>query len=207
MKFARYIEALQRDCPPEWRGRFLKYKELKKTLKKCQHEEKGEEPDTATEDAFFLAIARQMSSINKLFQHHADRIIASYRRSQRRPALCCFLGPKRLSHEQEARMANEAYWCRKYAKANAVALRKILKKHDKLCGNMRGRAYLQQCWRSTGIGLFLHSPLLDELKAIQAQLEARQVGLGLGRDQGRGRPSAKRTTKALTALFACGWST
>lgn len=24
MKFARYIESLQRDCPPEWRGRFLK---------------------------------------------------------------------------------------------------------------------------------------------------------------------------------------
>lgn len=55
-----------------------------------------------------------------------------------------------------------------------MALRKILKKHDKLCKNDRGRVFLQQCWCSTsadGIGLFLHSPLLDELKAVQDVLQ------------------------------------
>lgn len=25
MKFAHYIQGLERDCPPEWRGRFIKY--------------------------------------------------------------------------------------------------------------------------------------------------------------------------------------
>ena len=48
-----------------------------------------------------------------------------------------------------------------------VALRKILKKYDKLRGGQRGRNFLQHCWRLPSGGAFLHSPLLDELKAIQ----------------------------------------
>lgn len=40
-------------------------------------------------------------------------------------------------------LAQRAYWCRKYARVNAIALRKILKKHDKLCNNRRGHAFLQ----------------------------------------------------------------
>lgn len=52
--------------------------------------------------------------------------------------------------------------------ARQVALRKILKKYDKLCGGQRGRSFLQHCWQLPTGGAFLHSPLLDELKAIQA---------------------------------------
>ena len=44
---------------------------------------------------------------------------------------------------QDAALAERAYWCRKFAKANAVALRKILKKHDKCCNNTAGREFLQ----------------------------------------------------------------
>lgn len=73
---------------------------------------------------------------------------------------------------QGAKLSQDAYWCRKYAKANAVALRKILKKHDKVAGNSRGRDFLRDSWQShgrEGVGTFLHSPLLDELKAIQVR--------------------------------------
>lgn len=44
---------------------------------------------------------------------------------------------------QNSRLAQQAYWCMKFAKANAVALRKILKKHDKVARNLRGRQFLQ----------------------------------------------------------------
>lgn len=54
-----------------------------------------------------------------------------------------------------------------------VALRKILKKYDKLCGGQRGRSFLQHCWQLPTGGAFLHSPLLDELKAIQASAGGR----------------------------------
>lgn len=58
-----------------------------------------------------------------------------------------------------------------------LGLRKILKKHDKVCGGQRGRHYLQQCWRQPTGGAFLHSPLLDELKAIQVRVGRPQAGL------------------------------
>lgn len=54
---------------------------------------------------------------------------------------------------QSMELAQRAYWCRKYAKANAVALRKILKKHDKLCNNSQGKQFLQvrrQNWQWGG---------------------------------------------------------
>ncbi len=36
-----------------------------------------------------------------------------------------------------------AEWCRRYAQINSVGLRKILKKHDKMCKNKAGQNYMQ----------------------------------------------------------------
>ena len=36
-----------------------------------------------------------------------------------------------------------AEWCRRYAQINSVGLRKILKKHDKMCKNRAGQTYMQ----------------------------------------------------------------
>lgn len=33
MKYAQYLKALESDAPPEWRGKFLGYKRLKKAIK------------------------------------------------------------------------------------------------------------------------------------------------------------------------------
>jgi hypothetical protein len=51
----------------------------------------------------------------------------------------------------------------------------ILKKYDKQKGGQRGRAFLQHCWRMPAGGAFLHSPLLDELKAIQDVLQEQRI--------------------------------
>jgi hypothetical protein len=142
-------------------------------LKRCKPADQPDAPlDTEAEEAFFKELYSELEAINRDFQREADRTVAAYHRSTRGfqllccyIPLCCFSGPK-----QYAALSERAYWCRKFARGNAVALRKILKKHDKVCGNRRGREFLQQCWCSTsaeGIGLFLHSPLLDELKAVQ----------------------------------------
>lgn len=173
MKFAHYITVLERDAPPQWRGKFLLYKQLKKMLKRCKPADQQNAPlDTEAEEAFFKELRLELEAINRDFQLEADRTVAAYHRRTQglhffccAIPLCCFSGPK-----QYAALSERAYWCRKYARGNAVALRKILKKHDKVCGNRRGREFLQQCWCSAsaaGIGLFLHSPLLDELKAVQ----------------------------------------
>jgi hypothetical protein len=142
-------------------------------LKRCRPE--GAPLDEALETAFFSELQSQLAAINRYFQAEADRTVSAYQRATKGPFfLFCYIPLLRCAGPRElAAVADRAYWCRKYARSNAVALRKILKKHDKVCGNARGREFLQQCWCTTsveGIGLFLHSPLLDELKAVQAVL-------------------------------------
>ena len=44
---------------------------------------------------------------------------------------------------QAHRLAEQAHWCREYAKVNAIGLRKILKKHDKKLGNSAGQQFLK----------------------------------------------------------------
>ena len=36
MKYAQYLKALESDAPPEWRGKFLGYKRLKKAIKQLR---------------------------------------------------------------------------------------------------------------------------------------------------------------------------
>jgi len=40
-------------------------------------------------------------------------------------------------------LADDAHWCREYAKINAVALRKILEQHDRMMHNNEGQHLLQ----------------------------------------------------------------
>ena len=154
-------------------------------LKRCKPADKPDAPlDTEAEEEFFKELHSELEAINRDFQREADRTVAAFQRSTQGCQflfcfipLCCFSGPK-----QYAALSERAYWCRKYARGNAVALRKILKKHDKVCGNRKGREFLQQCWCSAsaaGIGLFLHSPLLDELKAVQDVLQQKITQLEL----------------------------
>jgi hypothetical protein len=48
-----------------------------------------------------------------------------------------------LAAQVDKKLGLEAEWCRRYANINAVALRKILKKHDKACGLSTGHEWLQ----------------------------------------------------------------
>jgi hypothetical protein len=136
-------------------------------LKACK-----EQGSQAAEDNFFQELTRQLAKIDKQFLSEATRSVAEFHRVN--SGFCALLNCFRSPRYYES-LSQRAYWCRKYARVNAVALRKILKKHDKLCQNVRGREFLQQCWCSSSsaeqVGLFLHSPLLDELKAIQIVLE------------------------------------
>lgn len=44
---------------------------------------------------------------------------------------------------QDRHLADQAHWCREYAKVNAVALRKILEQHDKMLHNGAGQMLLK----------------------------------------------------------------
>jgi len=173
-----------------------RYKQLKKILKKCktQSDQDQDSPtqnpqssiDNQAEDAFFHELQSQLISTSQHFESGTKAILSSYQSLQRRRSTFSFLAAcirfassksTTHHHHRTADLAEKAYWCRKYARANAVALRKILKKHDKLCDNSKGREFLAECWaanpRSAAgtAGMFLHSPLLDELLAVQSVLQ------------------------------------
>ncbi|KAL4433707.1 hypothetical protein ABPG75_000148 [Micractinium tetrahymenae] len=195
-KYGHYLAALDRDCPATYRGKFLAYKRLKKCLKQCQAaaaaagNDSGSPGDSASSTGtaaagqglpeaeaelercqllFFELLSTELAKANSCFVATAQAIVSRYQRAELRRRLACCLPALLLAAGPAAfaDLAERAYWCRKYARANAVALRKILKKYDKLCGGQRGRSFLQHCWQLPAGGAFLHSPLLDELKAIQ----------------------------------------
>jgi len=150
--------------------------------------------DKDREDAFFVELEAELQGVNKHFFEKADRTVARYQR-RTRGVLAFVLKPVYALNAERSlnQLAKDAYWCRKYARANAVALRKILKKHDKTCKNRRGKVFLQECWALSspdGIGLFLHSPLLDELKAVQEKLQMSLDRVGAGREGNVADPNA-----------------
>lgn len=178
-KYGHYLAALDRDCPATFKGKFLAYKRLKKCLKRCQAAAAaagaGQDAPAVEADLercqvlFFELLSAELAKANSCFVRTAKAIVSRYQRAELRRRLACCLPALLLAAGPTvfADLADRAYWCRKYARANAVALRKILKKYDKLCGGQRGRSFLQHCWQLPTGGAFLHSPLLDELKAIQ----------------------------------------
>ena len=56
---------------------------------------------------------------------------------------------------QTEKLALEAEWCRRYAAINSVGVRKIVKKHDKRCGNRLGYEFLQVrlMWMTVSTGM------------------------------------------------------
>ncbi|CAL5221648.1 g3875 [Coccomyxa viridis] len=184
MKYAQYLKALESDAPPEWRGRFLGYKRLKKAIKHLSAvavstESEGERqlPQDAT---FFALVHKEVLSVNKHFAYAARTIIRLSRKdSKKQDMRCCMhLGMRKslVAHAHSVIDVNDlvarAEWCRRYAQINSVGLRKILKKHDKMCKNKAGQNYMQELWCGTKRmdGTFLHSPLLDELKSLEIML-------------------------------------
>lgn len=179
-KFARYLAALSHDAPQQWQGKFLRYKELKKALKRCRGPPPEPYADSSggapavlpeLEDAFFAMLGKQLEDANRYFEAGSSKVMSEYLSLQTRQRLLrCLPCLARPRPQRVAALAQSAYWCVRFARANSVALRKILKKHDKQCANARGRIFLQECWESSasggGLG-FLHSPLLDELRAVQ----------------------------------------
>jgi len=86
-------------------------------------------------------------------------------------------------------IAARAAWGRRYARANMVGLRKIVKKYGKMCGDPDAGRLLQAFWAGdaeAGTG-FLTSPLVAELRVVEVLLSHdRAVTLGGGAHGGVG---------------------
>ncbi|CAK0780442.1 hypothetical protein CVIRNUC_005055 [Coccomyxa viridis] len=228
MKYAQYLKALESDAPPEWRGKFLGYKRLKKAIKILSKDADRQDARNGVDSAhstprklpqdsvFFTMLHREVLAVNKHFAIEARNLIrmAHQGSGQKRDFTCCgHLGARKpLPRPPQAKVASvddlvvKAEWCRRYAQINAVGLRKILKKHDKLCKNKLGNTYMQELW--CGVkrmdGTFLHSPLLEELKSLEVRLvrQAYRVRMGKGSADSSTDSSRRAAAGALQSVHS-----
>ncbi|CAK0731866.1 hypothetical protein CVIRNUC_000053 [Coccomyxa viridis] len=201
MKFSQYLKALDSDSPPEWRSKFLNYKALKKDLKALQSLQSAQDGCQARDgpccpskedDRFMEKLDTEVHRVNRDFSKATKRVIREASHADR-SGNASFLGAIRHcclgvcssakddrtgTKDHDEALMERAEWCRRFAQINAVALRKIVKKHDKVCRCRTGTDYLQSVWSGNrrSLGTFLHSPMLDELKSLEAMLMQRVTG-------------------------------
>ncbi|CAL8465639.1 g5175 [Coccomyxa elongata] len=191
MKFSSYLKAVEADAPPEWRNKFLNYRLLKKNVKglspaESVHGERGCPKkcglgagcDAEKDAAFFDLLLNEVIKVNREFSKATWKVVSRSQArgsSGSRPRGCfsCFM-PQQDVEVTTGEIVQQAEWCRRYAQINSVALRKIIKKHDKICKCRSGADFLQDVWcgRWRQYGAFLHSPMLEELKSLQTMLAA-----------------------------------
>ena len=97
-------------------------------------------------------------------------------------------------------IAFRAAWARRYARANTVGLRKIVKKYGKMCGDPDAGRLLQVFWagdsRRARTG-FLTSPLVAELRVVEVLLSHDRAVTLAGEKGGGGRGAGGPPTPAL----------
>lgn len=177
MKYCQFLKALDGLAVGEFRGEFLNYKRLKKLLKHAAQE--------GTDAQFLEFLERDLRRVNRVFLDATERVLqcagSGFGAVLARLVSCSGavqrnagkMGASLLRRKKQKKMQLvHAHWCRQYAAVNSIALRKICKKHDKVCRNMAGQHFLQVCWQGqdVSLGTILHSPLLQELLALEQHL-------------------------------------
>ena len=76
MKFGDYLKSIEREAPDEYRGRWLKYKQLKKNIKQCKRgrAETSWSDLSSAEKEFFQELQREVRQVNRW----ASVIVASW---------------------------------------------------------------------------------------------------------------------------------
>ena len=166
------------------------YKALKKLLKNCAAGVAG--TASAAPGAghpFAAALDAAVAAVDAVFHAEAIAILAAYDRTWGESVgLVARLKLWRFgaSPAERSALALRAAWCRRFARVNTVGLRKIVKKYAKASGDPASGDLLQSYWHSAGDGgaggrgsaraaparggAFLTSPLLTELRAVEALL-------------------------------------
>ncbi|XP_009799059.1 putative E3 ubiquitin-protein ligase BAH1-like 1 [Nicotiana tabacum] len=153
-------------------------KKLKKILKRCRrcHQSRSVAADTTTihdcphqctvcDGSFFPSLLKEMSEVVGCFNKCAQRLLERHLSSGFRK--CLILLKERIQGNHIA-LVQEGRELVTYAIINAIAMRKILKKYDKVHYSKQGQAFKSQA-QSMHIEI-LQSPWLCELMAFHINL-------------------------------------
>ncbi|XP_041020624.1 probable E3 ubiquitin-protein ligase BAH1-like 1 [Juglans microcarpa x Juglans regia] len=176
-KYQEYMQGQEKKIPG------LGLKQLKKTLKKCRRDLQSENEINGVHDnqtcpdhcpvcdaTFFPSILKEMSAVVGCFNERAQKLLELHLASGFRRYLIWFKGKKQTNH---GILIQEGKDLLTYALINAVAIRKILKKYDKIHYSKQGQAFKSQA-QSMHIEI-LQSPWLCELMAFHINLRKNKV--------------------------------
>eukprot|EP00243_Klebsormidium_subtile_P004442 TRINITY_DN18422_c0_g1_i1.p1 TRINITY_DN18422_c0_g1~~TRINITY_DN18422_c0_g1_i1.p1 ORF type:complete len:353 (-),score=59.56 TRINITY_DN18422_c0_g1_i1:580-1638(-) len=211
MKFGSQFQwFLQSQMSGEYRAHCLQYKSLKKQLSACRKRDPSAPPPhgspsvwdsyrpvrahcDACDVHFWADVGKEVKDISAFFKKRAafllqEHGVSSMYEAQNR-LFSCFLGGgcRRRAQEQvvDAELGREARQLIQFAKANTMALRKILKKYDKLHRTGAGKEFMQRLLRREQDNSFLTQRfLLHELTALHSSLgEEKSSDAEIGQEQ------------------------
>jgi len=189
MKFTKKYETYMRGIRAEEELPGVGLKRLKKMLKKCRsdltsHHQTGTGAGASSSDdtdaagdvrcpghcsvcdgSFFPSLLNEMSAVVGCFNEKAKKLLELHLASGFKKYTMWFTNRCHKSHGQLIQQGKDLVT---YAIINAVAMRKILKKYDKIHYSKQGQEFKAQA-QSLHIGI-LQSPWLSELMAFYMNL-------------------------------------
>ncbi|XP_074565526.1 putative E3 ubiquitin-protein ligase BAH1-like 1 [Curcuma longa] len=172
MKFCKRYEEYMRGREKELPAVGLK--KLKKILKRCRREFHsrqdgggGKCPDNCAvcDGAFFSSLLNEMSAVVGCFNQRAQKLLELHLASGFKKYIMWFRGKSLQSHGE---LRQEGKDLVAYGIINSIAMRKILKKYDKIHFSKQGQAFRSKA-PSMHIEI-LQSPWLSELMAFYINL-------------------------------------
>jgi len=180
MKFCKKYEEYMQEQNQKKELPEVGFKELKKILKKCRtddlrsldhdlhpHQISANCPHhcPVCDGTFFPSLLNEMSAVVGTFNERAQKLLDLHLASGFRK---CFIWFKDKLHGNHVALIQECRDLVTYAIFNAIAMRKILKKYDKIHYSKQGQAFKSQA-QSMHLEI-LQSPWLCELMAFHINL-------------------------------------
>ncbi|KAL9360418.1 hypothetical protein Peur_048541 [Populus x canadensis] len=172
-KYQEYMQGKENQLPA------VDFKKLKKILKKCREDfESHQEHDgqscphdcSVCDGTFFPSLLKEMSAVVGCFNERAQKLLELHLASGFRKYFLWFKGKLQKKHVAFIQEGKDLVT---YALINAVAVRKILKKYDKIHYSKQGQAFKSKA-QSMHIEI-LHSPWLCELMAFHINLREAKI--------------------------------
>jgi E3 ubiquitin-protein ligase BAH len=172
-KYQEYMQGQQQKKLPE-----VGFKKLKKILKKCRRDSsQSHKPSqtcpnqcTVCDGTFFPSLLSEMSEIVGCFNERAQKLLELHLASGFKKYILWFKGKVHKNHNA---LIQEGEDLVTYALINATAIRKILKKYDKIHYSKQGQLFKSQV--QTMHKEILQSPWLCELMAFHINLRETKV--------------------------------
>ncbi|XWS36176.1 hypothetical protein CRYUN_Cryun20dG0062700 [Craigia yunnanensis] len=179
-KYQEYMQGQEKKLPE------VGFKKLKKILKKCRRDFQSKKDVNGVLDiqtcpqhcpvcdgTFFPSLLKEMSDVVGCFNERAQKLLELHLASGFKKYFIWFKGKLQGSH---VALIQEGKDLVNYALINAIAIRKILKKYDKVHYSKQGQAFRSQA-QSMHMEI-LQSPWLCELMAFHINLRGTKVKSG-----------------------------